>query len=269
MELHWLAIFLGMGAFAGFFAGLLGLGGGAVLVPLLSSAYVAMGFAPELVLPLALGSSMACIVPTSLSSTYSHWRSGKISWPVVAIMAPGIACGSFLGSQLVMFIPQALLTIVFSLFISYVALTMLLQKAKSVNEDSSPSSTIIMAIASFSIGIFSALVAIGGGSLTVPLLSRLGFGLRSAIACSAALGVFLSLTASVGYLIVSPETTPPEFTLGLVYLPAVALVSIASVVLAPVGAYCAHHWPVAYVKRCFSLVLLMLASKMLWTMVMS
>lgn len=261
-DLWWLA-FIALGLFAGFLAGLLGLGGGAVMVPLLASLFDAQGFPREQVLHLALGTSMATIVFTAASSLRAHHQHGAVLWPVVGALTPGIVLGTFLGTLIAARVSTHGLALFFACFIAFVAVQMALNlKPKPARE--MPGRGGLFAAGS-GIGGISALVAIGGGSLTVPFLTWCNVPVPRAIGTSAATGLPIAFFGTLGYLW-NGWGVPglPVWSLGYVYLPALALVMAGSVLTAPLGARLAHRLPVATLKRVFSGVLLLLAAQMLY-----
>ena len=262
VDLWWFA-FVVLGLFAGFLAGLLGLGGGAVMVPLLASLFDAQGVAREQVLHLALGTSMATIVFTSLSSLRAHHRHGAVLWPVVRDLTPGIVLGTFLGTLVAARISTHGLALFFACFILVVAVQMALNLKPKAARDL-PGRPGMIATGT-GIGGVSALVAIGGGSLTVPFLTWCNVPVQRAIGTSAATGLPIAFFGTLGYLWngwAAPNL--PAFSIGYVYLPALALVMGGSVLTAPLGARLAHRLPVATLKRVFSAVLVLLAAQMLY-----
>ncbi|MFC4487077.1 sulfite exporter TauE/SafE family protein [Tepidiphilus baoligensis] len=261
MDAWWLAYPL-LGVVVGLFAGLLGVGGGAIMVPILTSLYTVQGFPAENVVHLALGTSMASIVLTSVSSSRAHHARGAVEWGVVVAMGPGVLVGIFLASFIAAALPSRPLAIFFACFIAYVCVQMLLDiKPKPSRQLPGPWG---LATAGAVIGAVSALVAIGGGSLTVPFLTWCNVPAHRAIGTSAALGLPIALAGTVGYLVMGwGHPGLPSYSLGYVYLPAVIGVSAVSYFTAPLGATLAHRLPVRTLKRIFALVLLALLAKML------
>jgi len=260
--LYWMFPYLGLGLIVGFFAGLLGIGGGGILVPLLTMIFMAQGFDDTQLVHMALGTSMASIVFTAMSSAYSHHKHGAVHWDVWRYMAPGLLLGTLSLSFLTSYVPHTYLAVFFSLFMTYVAIDMFLNiKPKPSRCLPSP---LGLGFVGFGIGGVSALVAIGGGMMSVPFLTRCNIKVQHAIATSAALGVPIALAGAVGYAIAGwGEQGLPAYSLGFVYMPAVVLVSVMSVFTAPWGAKLSHRLPVPMLKKVFAVVLLMLAFKML------
>lgn len=262
MSEFWWA-YLALGAFAGFFAGLLGVGGGAIMVPILTSIFLAEGFPKSEVVHLALGTSMAAIIFTSLSSLRAHHAHGAVLWKVVRGMTPGILFGTFGATFVAALLPTRPLTIFFACFISYVAVQMLLNIKPKPHRDL-PGAFGLGAVG-LGIGGVSALVAIGGGSLSVPFMSWCNVKAHNAIGTSAALGLPIAVAGALGYLVNGwGQPGLPPLTAGFIYLPALVLVTLVSTLVAPFGARLAHRLPVATLKRVFAGVLVALVVKMLW-----
>jgi len=258
----WFLAYLALGAFAGFFAGLLGIGGGAVIVPMLVMIFSAQGFPDMHLMHLVLGTSMATIIFTASMSLRTHHQHQAVNWPVVKTMSPGIVIGTLLGAQLAAHVPTRPLAIFFSVFMLYVVLQFF------INAKPKPSRELPgrwgMAGAGFVIGGFSALAAVGGGSLTVPFLIWCNVKMHQAIGTSAAVGLPIALAGSVGYMLSGYNATGlPAGSFGFIYLPALAGTVIAGGVFAPIGARLTHRLPVPTLKKIFAGVLVLLLAKML------
>jgi len=262
MALEWLLAYLLLGAITGLVAGLFGIGGGGLMVPVLSLIFAAQGFADDYRVHLALGSSMTAIVPTALASMRAHHRYRAVLWPVVGQLTPGVLLGTFAASFLAARLSPQPLAIIFSCFMAYVALQMLLgRKPKPSRQLPGP---VGLAAVGTSIGGVSALVAIGGGTLTVPFLTWCNQRLPVAIGTSAALGLPIALAGALGYMVNGwGQPNLPAGSLGFVYWPAVLAMACASWFTAPLGARLAHGLPVPRLKKLFSLLLLGLALEML------
>lgn len=262
MELWW--AFLVLGAAVGFFAGLLGIGGGGIMVPVLTSLFMALDFAPEHLVHQALATSMASIILTAAASARSHHQHQAVLWPVAAKLGVGVVLGTLLASQLAAKFDALVLAIIFAVFMSYVALQMLLNFKPKPSRQLPSSPTLTAAGAG--IGAMSALVAIGGGTLTVPLLTWCNVKMQQAIGTSAAVGLPIAVTGTLGYIIAGWNASGmPPYSIGFVYVPAVVLISLVSVFTAPLGVRLAHRLPVAVLKKIFALLLFGLATKMLMT----
>ncbi len=257
----WLLGYLALGAVAGFFAGLLGVGGGAIMVPVLALMFAAQGFPGVHLMHLALGTSMAAIVFTSIASLRAHHRHGAVQWPIVKAIAPGILLGTFAGAQLASLIPTRPLAIFFTVFMCYVAFQMLANiKPKPSRQLPGP---LGMAVVGSGIGALSALVAIGGGSLSVPFMTWCNVKMHHAIGTSAAIGLPIAVAGTAGYLMGGADATGlPTGSFGYIYLPALAAAVAVSMLTAPLGAQAAHRLPVATLKKVFAGVILLLLAKM-------
>ena len=258
----WIIAYLALGAVAGFFAGLLGVGGGAIMVPVLALMFVAQGFPDAHLMHLALGTSMATIVFTSISSLRAHHAHGAVIWPIVTSIAPGIVVGTLLAAQIAARVPTRPLAIFFAIFISYVAVQMIL------NIKPKPSRQLPGRAGMFGVGTIiggiSALVAIGGGSLSVPFMTWCNVKVHQAIGTSAAIGFPIAVAGTVGYMISGHGAEGlPDGAFGFIYLPALAATVVASMLVAPFGARVAHSLPVATIKKVFAGVMILLSAKML------
>lgn len=260
-DLWWLSYLL-LGAFVGFFAGLLGVGGGGIMVPVLTTLYVMQGFPADKVVHLALGTSMAAIVLTSVASLRAHHRHGAVRWDIVRRITPGILLGTFGATFIASRVASRPLAIFFAVFMAYVALQML------ANIKPRPTRQLPGAVGMTGVGVgiggVSALVAIGGGSLSVPFMTWCNVKVHHAIGTSAAIGLPIALAGTFGYLVNGwGSAGMPALSLGFIYLPALVLVSAVSMYTAPLGARLAHRLPVATLKKVFAAVLLALCAKML------
>ena len=264
MDIQWLLLYFLLGGGVGVLAGLFGIGGGGVMVPVLAAMYAAQGFPPEHMLHLALGTSMAAIVPTAVSSLWAHHRRGAVLWPVVARLAPGVVVGTFAATFLAARLSATPLALFFAAFMGFVAWKMATGVAPRPGRGL-PSAPALAGVGA-GIGAVSALVAIGGGSLTVPFLAWCNVRLQSAIGTSAAVGLPIAVTGALGYALGGHGGAGlPDGTIGFVYWPATLSMAAASAFTAPLGARLAHRLPVATLKRLFALLLVALSLHMLWT----
>lgn len=260
----WWFSYLFLGAFVGFFAGLLGVGGGGIMVPVLTTLFVMQGFPMDKVVHLALGTSMAAIVLTSVASLRAHHRHGAVRWDIVRTITPGILAGTFGATFIASRVPSEPLAVFFACFMAYVSVQMLLNVKPKPSRDL-PGPVGMTAVGS-GIGGVSALVAIGGGSLSVPFMTWCNVKVHNAIGTSAAIGLPIAIAGTVGYLVNGWSAQGmPDFSFGFVYLPAFVLLSVASVYTAPLGARLAHKLPVATLKKVFAGLLVALCLKMLHT----
>jgi uncharacterized membrane protein YfcA len=264
LEIQWILSFLLLGAFVGFMAGLLGIGGGGIMVPVLTTLFIYQGVPVEKVVHLALGTSMASIIITSLSSMRAHNAKDAVIWNIVKVMSLGIVLGTFVATFIAVNISSLYLALFFSLFMAYVSGQMFLNKKPKASRKLAGSSGLLFA--GSGIGAISALVSIGGGSLTVPYLIWRNIDIKKAIGTSAAIGFPISIAGTAGYIINGwAATSGSEYTFGFVYIPAVLLISAASFITAPYGARLAHKLPVTSLKKVFALLLILLSLKMLFS----
>ena len=250
-----LLVYLAVGAGAGIIAGMLGLGGGVVIVPALAILFDRAAFSPEITMHMAIGTSLAVIVPTSVSSVYSHYRRGAVLWPVFNKLAPGIALGALIGPQIAVYLPGPLLTRLFGAFVTVVSVQIFLDKQRAPGGADLPG-TPGLTTAGTGIGALSAILGIGGGSLTVPFLTYCRVAIRNAVATSAAVGFVLASIGAIGFLQTGwnhPQV--PSGSLGFVYGPAFFGLVVASMALAPAGAWLAHNIPTKLLKQIFALFL--------------
>lgn len=263
MTYPWIVAYIALGGGVGVLAGLFGIGGGGVMVPVLAALFAAQAFPPEHSLHLALGTSMAAIVPTAVSSLWAHHQRGAVLWPVVARLAPGLVLGTFAATFLAAKLSTRPLAVFFVVFMTYVAYNMLINRAPRAARGLPPPPA--LAAVGAGIGGLSALVAIGGGSLTVPFLAWCNVRLQTAIGTSAAVGLPIAFMGALGYAVNGLGVQGlPAGTFGYVYLPAALGLAAASVVTAPLGARLAHRLPVTTLKRLFALLLIVLSLHMLY-----
>ncbi len=263
MSLEIILMYLAVGLIAGLLAGLLGVGGGIVIVPMLIFCFVRQNVQPELLMHLALGTSLASIMFTSISSFLSHHRRGAVDWSIVRRITPGILLGTFLGSFVAGWLSTGFLKAFFCVFLYFVAVQMLFGKKPKASREL-PSSTGMFAMGNL-IGVLSALVGIGGGSLSVPFMIWCNVIAHRAVGTSAAIGFPIAVAGAIGYVVNGHAVAGlPPYSLGYVYLPALICIVCFSVLTAPLGAKLAHALPVDRLKRVFALFLVVVATKMAW-----
>lgn len=258
----WWWAYLALGAFVGFFSGLLGIGGGSATVPVLAFVFAAKGFAPDHVVHLALGTGIASILFTSAASVRSHHSRNAVNWRVLQHMAPGVLAGTFGGALLAGYLDVRVLSLAFTLLIFYFA-SQMLRAHTPVPSGALPRAAILSGFGAV-IGFISSLSATGGGSIVVPFLVKRNVSIHEAIGTAAAVGWPIAAAGTAGYIIGGlhrPEL--PQYSVGYVYLPALAAVVVASVLLAPVGARVAHRTQGKTLKKIFAVVLFALATTML------
>jgi len=255
-------IYLGLGSVVGILAGLLGVGGGLIIVPMVVFTLTWQGAPSQFLMHLALGTSLASIIFTSVSSFWAHHQRGAVHWEVVRRIVLGILVGTFLGSCLASRLSTNLLKGVFVVFLYYMAFQMLADlKPKPTRGLPGP---LGMFGLGNGIGAVSALVGIGGGSLSVPFMVWCNLTVHDAIGTSAAIGFPIAIAGTVGYIVNGLNVSGlPAYCLGYVYLPALAGIVAASVFTAPLGVRLAHSLPVGKLKRVFALLLFVMGTKML------
>jgi len=261
MEWWWLA-YLAIGLLAGFLAGLLGIGGGALIVPMLVFVFTAQDMPAEHLLHVALGTSMATIVFTSLSSMRAHDAHGAVDWPIARALAPGMLAGSFGAALLAGLIPTRPLAMLFTALV-FVVGTQLLLDLKPKNTRELPGTAGIF-VAGAVIGGVSSLAAAGGAFLAIPFLAWCNVPLRRAIGTASATGFPIALAGSAGFIVQGWHAAGlPDTSLGYVYLPALGLVVVTSMLAAPFGARLAHRLPVKRLRMVFAVMFYVLALRML------
>jgi len=247
---------------AGLLAGLLGVGGGLIIVPALLWLFALQGLETPHLMQLAVGTSLASIVFTSLSSIYAHHQHRAVLWPKVLALTPGILVGALLGALLADQLASQQLTTLFALFEVLVALQMWF--GRTPQQQQRQLSNGVMNLAGVFIGAFSALIGIGGGTLTVPFLSAINTPIRHAVATSAACGLPIALAGAVGFIVIGWDNPQlPAGSWGYLYPPALLGIVISSVLFAPLGAKLAHRLPTVLLKRFFAGFLLILGLKLL------
>ncbi len=255
-----LLLYLLVGALAGFAGGLFGIGGGLIVVPVLLFTLPLAGIAPELVAHMAMGSSLATVFVTSLSSSWNHHRRGGVPWRAVWVVAPMVALGALLAGPLAHHLDGIWLKRLFALFLLFMAW----RQWHAVVREQPLQLPAWLRPAALGVGLLSGLIGIGGGTLLVPLLQRLGLPLTRAVAGSAACGALLAVMGSLSYMAAGwavPDL--PAWSVGYLYLPAAIGISASSWLLAGFGAHLAYRWPSSRLQRAFALLLLVLAITLL------
>lgn len=251
-----------LGTVTGFLAGLLGVGGGMMMVPFLTLILSNRGVETGLAVKMAIATSMATILFTSLSSVRAHAKHGAVRWDLLKALAPGIVIGGLLaGAGIFSIVKGRGLAIFFAMFIGYSALQMLLDKKPRPGRQMP--GALGTGAAGTGIGLLSGLVGAGGAFMSVPFMLWCNVPIRQAVGTSAALGFPIALANTAGYLVAGralPPALPGAF--GYLYLPALAIIALASVTLAPLGARTAHRTDVKKLKRLFAFLLFGLAAYM-------
>jgi len=260
LEFFLLSMLLGL--VAGLLAGLLGLGGGVVIVPALVWLFSTHGFHQELIMIMAIATSLATIVFTAIASILTHQKLGAIRWESVLRLTPGILLGAGVGAVIADFIDAEILKRLFICYLLFVAIRMAWsKKSKEIRGKAGPRLDYLMGNI---IGLVSSIIGIGGGTLTVPYLLSRQLPMKNAVAVSSACGLPIAISGVVAYVLLGRQAAfLPEWSFGYVYLPAMVGIIVCSVGSAPVGARLANKIPAKKLKRYFSIVLFLIAFKMM------
>jgi uncharacterized membrane protein YfcA len=259
-----LLLFLATGAAAGILAGLFGVGGGLIMVPALAFLLPGIGVPHSIYMQVAIGTSLAVIGVTSLSSTLSHHRRGGVAWPAFARLAPGLALGALLGAWLAHRLGGDTLRMFVGTGALLVSAQMLFSGAPRAEAARPPPSTPELVAAGAVIGTLSSLVGIGGGSLTVPYFNLRGLTIRQAVGTAAACGVPIAWGGTLGFIVTGWHAPGlPQWTLGYVSVAGFLGLASASVLTAPLGAALAHRLPAPVLKRAFAVLLAIIGLKLL------
>jgi uncharacterized membrane protein YfcA len=260
----WLAAYVFVGALVGFLAGLLGIGGGMTMVPILAALFAAQSLSVEHTVHLALGTGMASVLFTGSASAREHHRHGAVDWTIVSRMAPGMIAGTLLSTFASGWVSQRALALAFAAIVYGGATQMLLgRKPPATRRLPGTAARFGVGVA---IGVISGLVSAGGTFLSVPFMLFCGVAMHTAIGTGAALGIPVAIVGTLGYVASGVAAGHlPAYSLGFVYLPALAALVAGSVATAPFGARAAHRLPVATLRRLFAVLLFVLATRMLAT----
>ncbi|MFT6551396.1 MAG: putative membrane protein YfcA [Zhongshania marina] len=258
-----LLIYLAVGAVAGLAAGLFGVGGGLVIVPALVACFGFLAVAPEIAMQLAVGTSLATIVVTSVSSVRAHHQLGNIDWSCWRILAPGIAVGVVFGVATAAALPERALKLAFGVFSLIVAAYMGLGSVPAASRQL-PNALGLSSVGVV-IGYFSAMFGIGGGSLTVPYLSWCNVRIQAAVATSAACGLPIAVVGAASNMVAGfGHQDLPAYSVGFIYLPAFLGVVLLSAPFAKWGAQLAQRLSARRLKQCFATFLVIVGSQFIW-----
>lgn len=251
-----LILFFVIGALAGFAAGLFGVGGGTIIVPILYLVFTQMGYDHNVIMHLALGTSLATIIVTSISSLMAHHKNAAVMWSVFKNLTPGMAVGSFLGAGIAGLLSGAHLQLFIGVFVIWVAYTMFVGAKKVIDPSKTLPSSAQQICAGTGIGVASAIFGIGGGSLTVPYLNHYGVVMQKAVGTSAACGLPIALAGALGFMFfgLKEQVNIPN-SIGYVHIYAFLGISIMSFFTAKLGAKAAHALSPALLKKCFAVML--------------
>ena len=265
MTLVSISLLATLGLIVGFFAGLLGIGGGVIMVPVLTAYFLWQGIHPDTVVHLALATSMSCIVFTALLSIRTHQKHQAIIWPITAKMSPAVLFGSTLATLWVVQINSKTIALIFMLLMFGVALQMVFGfKPKTTAAKQIPTTELIPA--GFIIGCISAMIAIGGGSLTVPYLSWHQINIKKAIATAASIGLPIAVASCLVFSFQGlQKTNLPAQTIGFIYWPATLFITLGSALTTSMGANLTHRLPTGVLKKVFAGVIVLLAIRMFYT----
>jgi len=256
--------FILLGIFVGFISGLFGIGGGGIIVPILTVILLSLDFNEEIVVHTALGTSMAIMAITSFSSLIAQHKKQAVLWNMFKMILPSVIIGTFLSSFLATYLSSFTLAIIFSFFMFVSSIHMFFGKQPESKDRIFPFK--IQFLAGSFIGAISALISVAGGMFIVPFLVAQGVNIKKAIGTSSAIGSPLALSGAIGYMINGWSFGDYEssYTLGYLYLPAILLVSIGSVFAAPFGVKVSHKLSITLLKRMFSLIPFFLSIKLIY-----
>lgn len=248
-----LIIYLLIGAIAGFAAGLFGVGGGLIIVPILYIVFTQLNYDPNVIMHMAVGTSLATIIVTSISSVMAHHKRGAVLWSVFRHLTPGLVLGSFIGAGIADLMSGQHLQLVIGAFAIFMAYRMFKGANHQVDSTKTLPSTSMQMIAGGGIGIASAIFGIGGGSLTVPYLNHYGVVMQKAVATSAACGVPIAIAGALGFMWFGAKAhiTIPN-TIGYIHVYAFIGISLMSFITAKLGAKVAHALSAAKLKQYFA-----------------
>lgn len=264
-DIQYLLLYLLTGCFVGFFAGLLGIGGGSVMVPILSMIFAARGYAGDHVVHMALATSMATIIPGSLMSARTHHQHQAVEWAILRGMLAGILVGTFCGAVIAHFSSTAFLKSFFLAFICFLTFQMLFDVGAKLlkNRAAQIPGAVGLFVFGAVMGIVSSFAGIGGAVLSIAFLMWCGLTMHRAIGTASAIGVPLAIAGTAGFIVTGlTDASLPAWSFGYVYLPAFAAIAATSMLFAPVGARLAHRLPVKSLKKIFVVFLISLALAM-------
>jgi len=262
LDFQSIMIFLLLGSFVGVIAGLFGIGGGGLMVPVLTMFLLSHEFGGDQVIQISLATSMAVIAITAVASFRAQHKKKAVRWDLFRMIAPGVIVGTFLFTFLASVMNSVYLSMFFSFFMLYVALQMFFMKP--VASTHKIIGRVGQFFAGFGIGGISALVSIGGGMLSVPYLVKQNIDMKKAVGTSSAIGFPLAISGTVGYIVNGYEYTSIEtMMLGYIYIPAFLSIAFASYLTAPIGVSLSHKLPVGILKKVFALLTFFLSVKMM------
>ncbi|HEY4370565.1 MAG TPA: sulfite exporter TauE/SafE family protein [Burkholderiales bacterium] len=260
----WLLAYAVGGLTAGFLAGLLGVGGGMTIVPIISAVLTAQKVAPDHVIHIALATAMCSIAFTSSATAFQHHKRGSVDWVMFRRLSPPMVAGTLLATACSSLIPQRLLAVAFALIVVVAGVQILVGKKPGPGK-APPGRAVIFAYG-LAVGVIAGLVSAGGAFLTVPFMMYCGLPMMMAIGTGVVLAIPIAIMGSIGYIVSGWHVAGlPDYSLGFIYLPALAAIVCASVMVVPVGLRLAHRLPVQTLRRVFAYLLFLLAAKMLYS----
>lgn len=258
-----IALLLFLGLFAGFVAGLLGVGGGLILVPSLLYIFRTLGYEADNIMHLALGTSMATIILTGLSSAYAHHKRGSVRFDLVRTIGPGIVAGVMVGTYIADLLSGGALMMIFACALFFFAGVMFIPPKTVPHEFAGPKQPLASA-GGFVVGLVSALMGIGGATLNVPFMTLNGVSIHQAVGSASAMGILIAIPGAIGFMLIGLDATGmPPFSLGFVNWMALLAIAPLSIMTAPWGAHLAHKLPVRKLRAVFAVFILIVAMEML------
>lgn len=260
------ALYLLTGLITGLLSGLLGIGGGLIIVPVLVFIFTGLGFPVDYIMQLALGTSLAVIIATSIAASRAHHQQQNVDWNIVKKITFGIVLGAFFGSLVAARFDASLLKVLFVLYVFSVAVQILSNYAPNPARmlPASP----MLNLVGFGVGCVSSFVGIGGGTLIVPFLIYCNVHAKRAIGTSSAIGFPIALAGAIGYVVSGLQISVlPDKSLGFVYLPAFAIIAVSSLISAPFGAVLVQKLSVKKLKKIFAILLIIIGCKMLLNLI--
>lgn len=258
-----LFLYLLLGMFSGILAGLFGIGGGIIIIPVFFSIFKnIVGVPDEALAHTVLGSSLGVIVFSSLASTYSHNKREAVIWEILKLIAPSICVGASLGALTASFISSSNLQVLVALFLVLISIQMIFEFPPP---SQNPKTNVVgPVVVGSGIGWLSGIFGIGGGVFSVPYFYHRGLQMTQAIGSSAACGIPIAISGSISYMVVGSDIENlPEYSLGYVYLPSVIIVGLASAWSAIVGVRAAHRIKQKKLRLAFALLLMIMGLNLL------
>ena len=256
-------LYLITGVLSGLLAGLLGIGGGMVTIPALTFIFYGLDVPPEYLMHLVIGTSLASMIFNTLSSSFSHFRRHNIILKVVGLLVPGCLLGAVIGPFLAKILPSDFLQTFFGAFAVYMGSRMMIRKKKMVKEAKMPHWPSFL-LYGLGIGTLSTMLGVGGGLMTVPLLTHFGVEMKKSVGSSSLLSFFITLIGAVAFLIFGEEAPPIHDAVGFIYLPAFFIIAFVSFLFAPLGVKLTHKLPTKRIRQIFGVILIIAGLMMIY-----